>query len=90
MLLRLSLLSGLLLLAQASFGQNLVTDDTAEWYTLGGDYAHTRYTPADEISADNFEDLLFCIYDIEALIPAKQELVSEIAFEAKLVAAFYV
>ena len=57
MLLRLSLLSGLLLLAQASFGQNLVTDDTAEWYTLGGDYAHTRYTPADEISADNFEDL---------------------------------
>ena len=57
MLLRLSLLSGLLLLAQASFGQNLVTDDTAEWYTLGGDYAHTRYTPADEISGDNFEDL---------------------------------
>ncbi|MCI5107404.1 MAG: PQQ-binding-like beta-propeller repeat protein [Pseudomonadales bacterium] len=38
-------------------GQNLVTDDTIEWYTLGGDYAHTRYTPADEITADNFEEL---------------------------------
>ena len=37
--------------------QNLVTDDTVEWYTLGGDYAHTRYTPADEISADNFDEL---------------------------------
>lgn len=45
------------LCAQAGFGQNLVTDDTAEWFTLGGDYAHTRYTPADEITADNFEDL---------------------------------
>ena len=37
--------------------QNLVTDDTVEWYTLGGDYAHTRYTPADEITADNFDEL---------------------------------
>lgn len=45
------------LCAQVGFGQNLVTDDTAEWFTLGGDYAHTRYTPADEITADNFEDL---------------------------------
>jgi quinoprotein glucose dehydrogenase len=45
------------LYAQLGFGQNLVTDDTAEWFTLGGDYAHTRYTPADEITADNFEDL---------------------------------
>ncbi|MEQ8953792.1 MAG: PQQ-binding-like beta-propeller repeat protein, partial [Gammaproteobacteria bacterium] len=42
---------------QSSLGQNRVTDDTIEWYTLGGDYAHTRYTPADEITADNFEDL---------------------------------
>jgi quinoprotein glucose dehydrogenase len=45
------------LYAQLGFGQDLVTDDTAEWFTLGGDYAHTRYTPADEITADNFEDL---------------------------------
>ena len=45
------------LCAQVGSGQNLVTDDTAEWFTLGGDYAHTRYTPADEITADNFEDL---------------------------------
>ena len=27
---------------QLGLSQNLVTDDTAEWYTLGGDYAHTR------------------------------------------------
>ena len=27
------------------------------WHYLGGDSAHTRYSPADEIDADNFEDL---------------------------------
>ena len=31
--------------------------DTIEWVTLGNDYAHTRYTPASEISAENFSDL---------------------------------
>ena len=31
--------------------------DSIEWTTLGGDYAHTRYTPAAEITADNFNDL---------------------------------
>jgi len=45
------------LLSGAVTGQNLVTDDTIEWYTLGGDYAHTRYTPANEITPDNFEEL---------------------------------
>ena len=28
-----------------------------EWHYLGGDAAHTRYSPADQIDADNFEDL---------------------------------
>jgi glucose dehydrogenase len=28
-----------------------------EWRTLGGDYAHTRYTPSAEITADNFSEL---------------------------------
>jgi glucose dehydrogenase len=42
---------------QIGFGQNKVTDDTVEWYTLGGDYAHTRYTPAAEITAENFHEL---------------------------------
>ena len=28
-----------------------------EWHYLGGDSAHTRYSPADQIDADNFEDL---------------------------------
>jgi len=37
--------------------QNKVTEDTAEWFTLGGDYAHTRYTPAEEITAENFHEL---------------------------------
>ena len=27
------------------------------WGTLGGDAAHTRYSPADEVTLDNFEDL---------------------------------
>jgi glucose dehydrogenase len=45
------------LLPTLGLSQNLVTDDTVEWYTLGGDYAHTRYTPADEITAENFDEL---------------------------------
>ena len=28
-----------------------------EWPTYGGDLGHTRYTPLDQITADNFEDL---------------------------------
>lgn len=28
-----------------------------QWEFLGGDAAHTRYSPADQINADNFEDL---------------------------------
>ncbi len=28
-----------------------------QWHYLGGDSAHTRYSPANEIDADNFEDL---------------------------------
>ena len=31
--------------------------DSIEWFTLGNDHAHTRYTPANEINADNFGDL---------------------------------
>lgn len=32
------------------------TDDI-EWRTYGGDLASTRYSPAEEINADNFEEL---------------------------------
>ena len=32
------------------------TED-AQWTFLGGDAWHTRYTPAAEINAENFEDL---------------------------------
>src|SRR5712671_6291513 len=35
----------------------LVTKDTVEWKHLGGSAAHTRYSPADEINAKNFETL---------------------------------
>lgn len=31
--------------------------DTVEWITLGSDFAHTRYSPADQINADNFNEL---------------------------------
>ncbi|MBL4572886.1 MAG: PQQ-binding-like beta-propeller repeat protein, partial [Gammaproteobacteria bacterium] len=55
---RLSFLMAFLgILPQIGMSQNLVTDDTVEWYTLGGDYAHTRYTPAAEITAENFDEL---------------------------------
>ena len=35
----------------------LAAQSTVEWTTLGNDYAHTRYSPAYEITADNFSDL---------------------------------
>ncbi|MDP6095638.1 MAG: PQQ-binding-like beta-propeller repeat protein [Gammaproteobacteria bacterium] len=57
-LVSLSTLAAILgLIPQLGLSQNLVTDDTVEWYTLGSDYAHTRYTPADEITANNFDEL---------------------------------
>ena len=45
------LLTGANTLAQAPGTQN------GQWHFIGGDSAHTRYSPADEINADNFEDL---------------------------------
>ena len=48
------ILTGLMFLG---FSSLLVAQDSIEWFTLGNDFAHTRYTPAAEISADNFNDL---------------------------------
>ena len=31
--------------------------DNGEWHYIGGDAAHTRYSPADQIDASNFENL---------------------------------
>ncbi len=31
--------------------------DTVEWTTLGNDFAHTRYSPAEQITAENFSQL---------------------------------
>jgi quinoprotein glucose dehydrogenase len=31
--------------------------DTVGWTTLGNDFAHTRFSPSDQITTDNFEDL---------------------------------
>ncbi|HJO12928.1 MAG: hypothetical protein QGG67_02695 [Gammaproteobacteria bacterium] len=35
----------------------VVAQDTIEWTTLGNDFAHTRYTPANQITAENFSEL---------------------------------
>jgi len=35
----------------------VLAQDSIEWTTLGSDFAHTRYSPADQITADNFADL---------------------------------
>ncbi len=43
-----------LLSAQGSPSAN---GESIEWLTLGSDYAHTRYLPASQINADNFESL---------------------------------
>lgn len=54
----LSLLSGLTAVALAlGVAATAVAQDPEEWFTLGGDFAHTRYSPADEITAENFTDL---------------------------------
>jgi len=46
-----AMLTGANTLAQAPGTQD------GEWHYLGGDSAHTRYSPASEITAENFEDL---------------------------------
>ena len=38
-------------------GQDSPGTANGEWHHLGGDSAHTRYSPADLIDADNFADL---------------------------------
>jgi len=38
-------------------GGVLAQQDTVEWFTLGNDFAHTRYSPATQITADNFDEL---------------------------------
>ncbi len=56
-LLRLTLvLGGLLCLSMLSEAQGPGVDE-GHWTFLGGDAWHTRYTPADQINASNFEDL---------------------------------
>lgn len=35
----------------------VLAQDDIEWFTLGSDFAHTRYMPADEITAENFDEL---------------------------------
>ena len=42
----------LVFLSSSAFSQ-----DTVEWTTLGSDWAHTRYSPAAQITAENFKDL---------------------------------
>jgi len=34
-----------------------ITGSEGEWHYLGGNASHTRYTPLDQINADNFEEL---------------------------------
>ncbi len=46
------LTAGLVLLAGAAWSQ-----DTIEWTTLGNDFAHTRSTPAEQITPENFGEL---------------------------------
>jgi len=47
-------LVAMLMLIPSSYAQ---TQETVEWTTLGNDFAHTRYSPANQITADNFTDL---------------------------------
>ena len=49
----LKFMPGMLLLGAGS----LMAQDTVEWTTLGNDFAHTRYSPANQITPENFKDL---------------------------------
>lgn len=51
---KIALLATSSLLLLSSFAG--AADDT-EWFTLGNDYAHTRYTTANEITTENFSEL---------------------------------
>jgi quinoprotein glucose dehydrogenase len=51
-----ALVGALALASSAVFAANDGTKD-GQWHFLGGDSEHTRYSPADQINADNFEDL---------------------------------
>ena len=56
--LSLTLAFGLLMVAPASLvAQGGPGTENGEWRYLGGDAAHTRYSPLDQIDASNFEDL---------------------------------
>jgi quinoprotein glucose dehydrogenase len=56
--LALALALSVLLVAPASLvAQGGPGTENGEWHYLGGDAAHTRYSPLDQIEASNFEDL---------------------------------
>ena len=56
--LTLALALSVLLVAPASLvAQGGPGTENGEWHYLGGDAAHTRYSPLDQIDASNFEDL---------------------------------
>ena len=48
--------SGLLATAGALAAEHPGTKD-GQWHYLGGDSEHTRYSPADQVNASNFNDL---------------------------------
>ena len=50
-------LTGVLTLVTGLFAGTASAQDTVEWLTLGSDYAHTRYSPANKIDKTNFEQL---------------------------------
>ncbi len=52
----LGLALGLIALPGAALAQGTGTEN-GQWTYLGGDIQHTRYTPADQINASNFNDL---------------------------------
>lgn len=47
-------ITGLLVLCASTLA---LAQDDVEWWTLGSDYAHTRYLPVDQITPENFGEL---------------------------------
>jgi glucose dehydrogenase len=51
------LLAGMLLPPSSGAAQSATGTESGEWRYVGGNVFHQRYSPLDQIAADNFEDL---------------------------------
>lgn len=52
-----ALIGGMISVLLVCVSSLALAQDEVEWWTLGSDYAHTRYLPVDQITPENFHEL---------------------------------